>query len=131
LGGWHGYFIIEKSVSCCGGKVVEKGIAIATGYGRLATDTIGLTEPYEWADSRIAVCRTCEQGTWMTMGEYAVWLKANGVEVVKHFTELEKLPPLPKYELDGKRRNLFCMLCKCYTPAKSRVANEYCLLGKW
>jgi hypothetical protein len=118
-------------MSCCGGKVVGQMAAIAKGNFRLATDSVGLTKPYEFADSRIAICRTCEQGTWMTMAEYATWLKENGLEVVKNFTDLEKLPPLPKYPLDEKRRNLFCRLCKCYVPSKSRVVEMDCPLNLW
>ena len=67
----------------------------------------------------------------MTMAEYVAWLKDNGFEAIKNFTNLEKLPPLPKYELDDKRRNLFCRLCKCYVPAKARVAYKRCPLDKW
>jgi hypothetical protein len=118
-------------MTCCGGKVVGQAVAIAKGNLRLATDTIGLTKPYEFTDKRIRICRICEQGTWLTMAEYATWLKEHGLEVVKNFTDLEKLPPLPKYELDNKRRNLFCRLCKCYIPAKARVADMKCPLDKW
>lgn len=65
------------------------------------------------------------------MAEYTQWLKDNGIEVLKNLHQLEVLPKLPKYELDDKRRNLFCRICKCYVPAKARIEKEHCQLGKW
>ena len=35
-----------------------------------------------------------------------------------------------KLEL-GKRKRLFCGICLCYIPAKARVEDEKCQLGKW
>lgn len=29
------------------------------------------------------------------------------------------------------RRSLWCSICKCYIPAKARVAEEKCPLDKW
>ena len=77
--------------------------------------------------------KPCDEQTWLSKTEYAGWLKDNGVEVIANFTELEKLPKLPKYERGSAkgRRNLFCRLCKCFVPAKARVADEKCPLGKW
>jgi hypothetical protein len=28
-------------------------------------------------------------------------------------------------------RTLWCSICKCYIPAKARVEEEHCPLGKW
>ena len=94
-------------MSCCGKAkaVVGKGVNIAVGYINLATG-----KKYEFTDDRIRICWGCEMQTWMGGGEYAAWLLNNGIEVITNFTELEKLPMLPKYELDSRRRRLYCRL---------------------
>ncbi|MCK5604732.1 hypothetical protein KAR91_22775, partial [Candidatus Pacearchaeota archaeon] len=35
------------------------------GYTRLATDTVGLTEKYEFTDGRIRICQKCEKNYWV------------------------------------------------------------------
>ena len=32
---------------------------------------------------------------------------------------------------EWKARKLFCKQCKCFIPAKARVKDENCPLGKW
>lgn len=66
----------------------------------------------------------------MTKTEYAEWLINNGKDIIGNFTELEKLPALPKMD---KRDNtlMFCRLCKCELDAKCRVKDERCPLGRW
>ncbi len=117
-------------MGCCGeklGAVIEKGANIAVGYGSLAAGI-----KYEFTDDRIRACHACEMQTWMMKLEYEAWLKAQGIiNIVANFTELEKLPMLPKFDQDNNRRNLFCRVCKCYVPAKSRVEKERCPLSKW
>ena len=86
---------------------------------------------YEFTDGRIRTCWGCDEQTWLTKVEYAQWLKANGIEVLKNLHQLEVLPKLPKYELDAQRRNLFCRICKCFVPAAARVKKKKCPLEKW
>jgi len=115
-------------MGCCGKtkSVLKKGKHIAIGYTNLARG-----KKYEFTDSRVRLCQLCDDNTWLTLKEYANWLKQHGIEVLTNFTQLEKLSPLPKHSLDNKRRNLFCRLCKCFIPAKAKVENEKCLLNKW
>ena len=87
-------------------------------------------EKYKYAHSRIRKCHECEKQTWLTTMEYLKWLKDNGIEVIKNLDQLEKLPELPHGER-GAGRKLFCKLCKCFIPAKARVKEEKCPLGKW
>jgi len=121
-------------MGCCGGNAVKQVTQMAVSYAKLATDRIGLTEEYEFTDGRIRKCQQCDENTWMTKLEYGQWLKDNGIEILENFTQLEVLPKLPKYELDNKRRNLFCRICKCFVPAKARVPDSECPLpqgDKW
>lgn len=76
-------------MGCCG-KIKN----IAKGYTRLATDTIRVTEKYEFTDSRVRICQKCDERYWIG-------------------------------------RTLWCSLCKCFVPAKARVKDEHCKLGKW
>ncbi len=48
-------------MGCCGkaGQIVE-------GYTRLATDTVGLTDKYEFTDSRVRACQKCPKRYWIT-----------------------------------------------------------------
>ena len=77
-------------MACCG-KTIKKVGDIATGYTRYATGI-----KYEFTDGRIRTCHKCDEQTWMSKAEYALWLTKNGIEVLKNFTELEKLPKIPK-----------------------------------
>jgi hypothetical protein len=126
-------------MSCCGGKTVGKMADVVMAYGKLVTDAMHLTEPYEWADQRIAICRSdkCGHSTWMTSAEYRQWRQENGVvlthplDFLEKFAELEKLPLLPKYPLDEKRRNIYCMICKCFGPAKAQRKHLDCPFHLW
>ena len=67
--------------------------------------------------------------------------------IVKGFTTLavDKVLRVNKYEFTDSRvrvcqkcddkymifRRLMCKHCKCYIPAKARVPDEKCPLGKW
>ena len=112
-------------MGCCG-KTINQVKSIMTGYVRYATDV-----KYEFTDDRIQVCRKCDEQTWMSKGEYLKWLAKNKIDILKNFAQLEKLPRLPKQEQAKGRRNLFCRICKCFVPAKARVENEKCPIGKW
>ncbi|HUV42111.1 MAG TPA: hypothetical protein VMW23_10020 [Sedimentisphaerales bacterium] len=126
-------------MSCCGKAkaVLDQGKSIVVGYARQGKSiAVGYARhaagvKYEWTDDRIRTCWDCEMQTWMTGNEYAAWLLQHGIAVITNFTELEKLPLLPKYEQDSKRRQLYCRLCKCFIPAKARVADKNCPLKKW
>ncbi len=112
-------------MGCCG-KTIEKVKNIAIGYSNLVADI-----KFEFTDDRVRTCQKCDENTWLSGKEYTKWLLENGIKVITHLTELEKLPKLPKHELNKKRRNLYCRLCKCFIPAKARVKEYYCPLGKW
>ena len=67
--------------------------------------------------------------------------------IIQGFTRLatDKVGLTEKYEFTDGRiracqqceknywigRKLFCSICKCYIPAKARVTDEKCPLGKW
>jgi len=115
-------------MTCCGKakSVLKQGRDIATGFVNLSVG-----KKYEFTDDRIRACQQCDEQTWMSAKECTNWLAKNGIKILTNFTELEKLPKLPKQEQDEKRRRLYCRLCKCYLPAKARVADMKCPLGKW
>lgn len=112
-------------MSCCG-ETIKQVADIGIGYFNLAVG-----KKYEFSDGRIRICHKCLESTWMSRAEYVSWLVANKIGVIKQFTELEKLPPLPKYSYDKRRNNLFCRLCKCYLPAKASVKDMQCPLNLW
>ena len=114
---------------CCGEgikNIVSKSANIAIGYVKLAAH-----EKYEYPDKRVRICQQCEWNTWMKFSEFIKWLKEQGIIILTHLHELEKLPLLPKQELSKDRRNLFCRKCKCFIPAKAKVKKEKCPEGKW
>ena len=115
-------------MGCCGKakKAVRKARNITAGYVNLATG-----KRYEFIQHRLAKCSRCDEQTWMSGVEYSQWMLRHGVKVIANFTELEKLPRLPKQKRSGKRDRSFCRLCKCYILAAIRVKNKKCLLGKW
>jgi hypothetical protein len=112
-------------MGCCG-KAIQKGRNIAVGYTNLLRG-----RKYEFTDDRVRACHNCPYQTWMSHKEYAAWLARNGLKILRHFTELEKLPLLPKYERGPKRRCLYCRICKCFVPAKARVKEKICPDGRW
>ena len=115
-------------MSCCGeAKSVGRQVRnIAVGY---VSYKMGVR--YEFTDDRIRACHKCDEQTWMGLAEYNRWLAANSIDVLKNFTQLEKLPKLPKYQQGPKRRRLYCRICKCFIPAKARVEEMKCPLDKW
>ena len=112
-------------MTCCG-KTIRKAKNIVVGYTNLVRG-----KKYEFTDGRIRKCQGCDEQTWMSKTEYAMWLLQNGIGVFRNFTELEKLPKLPKYEQTPGRRNLYCRICKCFVPAAARDKKKKCVLGKW
>lgn len=108
--------IVEGNV-----KLLEDKVRQMTG------DTTGYM-PY--VARRLERCLGCGQLTWLTVGEYAGFLMAHAVDVVKEFGELEKLPSMSKFEKrDGT--GMYCRMCKCYLPAKARVKDMKCPMGRW
>ena len=81
-------------------------------------------------DRRIQICLSCNKSTWLTRGEFVVYVGRYTKEIIKSIGDLSGLPNLPKQEKD-KKRSLFCMICKCPVEAKARVENEGCYLDKW
>ncbi len=112
-------------MGCCG-KTIDKVSNIAVGYARY----IG-KKNYKFLAMRISICSKCNEHTWMGRLEYLKWLKNNGIDILKNFTQLERLPKLPKYKQSKKHNKLFCRLCKCFIPGKARVEDMKCPLGKW
>jgi len=122
-------------MTCCGDKI-KKAVSIVQGNVNLAVDTLLTTvfrmptERYHLSEVRKAICRSCEKHTWLTAMEYIIWLKSHGVEVIKNLDDLSVLPELPKQDY-VKHEKLFCMICKCWLPAKAEIKNEKCPLNKW
>lgn len=112
-------------MTCCG-KTIRKTGNIVKGWTNL-----GRGKKCKDTDKRIRKCWTCDEQTWMSGREYATWLMRNGIGVLTNFTQLEKLPKLPKFEQGPGRTNLYCRLCKCFVPAKASEESNKCLLGKW
>ena len=122
----------EWAVMGCCGDNIKKGISIVEGYVLYNYDVLfRLPRPkYEFADGRIRVCQKCDKQTWMSKREYMAWLKDNARDVIKKLDQLEILPELPKYGAEHGK-NLFCMVCKCFVPAKAYTKEEKCPLNKW
>ena len=47
-------------MTCCG-KIKN----ITKGYTKLVTDTVGLTEKYEFTDERVRMCQNCDKNYWI------------------------------------------------------------------
>jgi hypothetical protein len=121
-------------MTCCGGTIKKAG-QILQGNVNLAIDSaLKLfrlpTERYHMAEVRKAICRKCEKHTWLYASEYMEWIKQNGIEVFKNLADLTALPELPRADY-VKGKKLFCMICKCWIPAKAEVNNEQCPLNQW
>ena len=119
----------------CGGCGKEI-VSIVKGFTAVTEDMLKElfdveVEIPEWAQQRLERCRECGGGeTHLTVGEFAGFLTRHGVEIVKAWGDLEKLPRLPrKEERDGTK--MFCRHCKCWCDAKARVKNEKCIMGRW
>lgn len=122
----------KKAASSIKGAAV-KGSHIAQGYISHGIEAVAGIEvlKYERTDERIAICRGCDDSTWMTRLEHAEWMASHGVEVAVNFNDLTSLPKLPKYPHDKKRKTIFCRLCKCPIPEKARVEDEKCPKDFW
>ena len=118
-------------MSCCGkGKAV---LEIAKGNVGVVVEHYFKLPLFKCSDTnrRMRICRACQHGTWMTKRQYAAWLADHGVEVAKNIEDLTVLDPLPKQEYTKEQRRIFCRHCKCYLPAKARLEDQTCPLGKW
>ncbi len=113
-------------MGCCQGKRISTAIKAAKGYTSLA-----LGKKCKATDRRTRICQQCDSGTWLTIAQYNKWLSGQGLgKVIDKFADLTVMPDLP----DGQRGpgcHLFCKLCKCCIPAKTRVADEECPINKW
>lgn len=110
---------------CCGKKI--KNIIVGQTKRRL-----GISD--NRSQDRTYACINCEQITYLGGKEYADWLIAHGVEILRNFTELEKLPPLPKHARSRKnprRITPYCRLCKCCVEAKALILDEQCPIDEW
>jgi len=118
-------------MGCCDSKI--KAVAgIARGNAGHVAELFRLpSNKCPATDRRTRICQQCEKSTWLTFAEFYGWLKSQGVtKVIRHIDELETLPELPKQEYK-KGTKLFCMICKCFIPAKVRDEDNYCFIGKW
>jgi hypothetical protein len=110
-------------MGCCG-KTIKKIRNITKGYVAVA---IGKSDAsLKW----IILCKNCEFSTYLSRNDYEVWLLKHGIKVVRRLGELEKLPMLEKQDFEPGR-SLYCRICKCWIPAKVKVQDEKCPLGKW
>ena len=122
-------------MACGCGKKVKAVMNIVEGNVKLLEEKVRQmvgdeTEYVPYVAQRLERCLGCGQLTWMTVGEYAGFLMANAVDVVKEFGELEKLPNMTRFEKhDGA--GMYCRRCKCYLPAKARVKDMECPMGRW
>jgi len=57
-------YFVEEKLGCCG-KTIKTAKYIAKGFTRLATDTVHITEKYEFTDSRIRICQKCNKNKWI------------------------------------------------------------------
>jgi|GEM_PF-2883653 len=119
-------------MACCG-KIL-KAAKIAEGNLLFLMDKIkALPEKTcRRANSRLVMCRQCENCTWMEWKEFFLWIESNGrkQKFIDEIGDLTGWPLLPKKEY-SKGKKLFCRICKCWLPAKSYVNEEQCPLGLW
>jgi hypothetical protein len=123
-------------MSCCGKLIqsVETVARIAEGamwelldqHFRLPAEKCSLS------GTRLAICRTCESGTYLNKNEYWTWVDANGgkQKFLSDIGDLTGWPPLPKRDFAGGGK-LCCRICKCWIPKKAFVKSEQCPLGLW
>ena len=102
-------------MGCCGKTIKQVG-DITTGYARYAAGI-----KYEFTDGRIRTCHKCDEQTWMSKAEYALWLTKNGIKVLKNFTELEKLPNVAEVHYEGDQNSIFI---KCSSGKEFQVELE-------
>jgi len=119
-------------MSCCGKIVVLSNIAEGS-LKTLASNMMILPKnKYKFSDTRLDICRKCENHTWLTWYEYWQWVKEHG-RIEKFFRDIDNLiewPLLPKNTYKKKTR-LFCRICKCWLPARARLEGQECTLGLW
>ena len=106
-------------MSCCGKNIIK-------GYLNLA-----LNKKSPSTDKRIRTCQNCTENTWWNFTDYSSYVIKHFGEYVTHLDRLEELPPLPRHGKSKENRKLFCSICKCFIPAKARVADEKCPKDKW
>jgi len=112
-------------MGCCG-KNIKKVGSIATGY---AKKLFGIEDARAY--ERQKICFGCDMLTYFSKTEYILWLARHGLTIAANFTQLEKLPLLPKQEGTESRTLPLCRSCKCHVGAKTLIADEDCPLGKW
>ena len=118
-------------MSCCG-----KAKNIVAGYTNLAVEKVTHTPVIgtELLQTRSQQCHKppngCEKLTWYKMRDAIPYIRQQRMAILTHFDKLEELPELEKKEKQPGTMPL-CMVCKCFLPAKIRVENEKCPLGKW
>ena len=116
----------------CGKEIVN----IVKGYKALTEEKLKKlfkmdSEPEQWVKDRLQMCKECGGGeTHLTVKEFAGFLTKHGVEIVKVWGDLEKLPRLPRKE-EREGTKMFCRHCKCWCEAKARVKDERCKMGRW
>lgn len=118
-------------MSCCG-KQIRAISNIAAGNISLLAEKLFRLDTLRHAEGerRQRICMECEYQTWLAKGFYLTWLAKNMTIITTHIEDLAGLPPLPKEE-NGPGKKLFCTICKCWLPAKTRAANSTCPKGKW
>lgn len=119
-------------MSCNCKETIKKIVNISQGQVSALAEKLFNVEVIkcERYDLRFNICSACRQKTYLTKIEYAEWLIKNGKDVAVNFTELEKLPALPKKE-QTESTLIFCGICKCFLDAKCRVNDEQCPMGRW
>jgi hypothetical protein len=117
----------QNGLGCCGKilRYFQRGGDIIEGYIKLARN-----KKHELTDVWMGKCIICPFQTWFSMDEYFEWFNTHKIEIVKNFDDLSRLPNLPKKEkITGT--GLFCMLCKCFMDAKTRIKDAKCPKGRW
>ena len=114
-------------MGCCGKTTILR--QMASGYKNLMFPAHS-NIPAEEATRRIAVCKDCQDSTYLSKTEYAAWLVSNGMDILVHLEDLSRLPPLEKHPFTPGR-SLFCRLCKCWIPAKARADGAACPKDQW
>ncbi len=119
-------------MGCCGEKIKAVASIVGGNVGYLAEVLLRLpVKKCIATDNRTRACQKCEKGTWLTIAEFVSWLKSQGIKkIIQHIDELEILPELPK-QVYKKKTKLFCMVCKCFAPAKVREEKNSCPMNKW
>lgn len=121
-------------MGCCGKQSgsVRTVKQIVSGHTHRLFDHIFMVrgQRYQRAHKREAVCRRCDQATWLRKRDYLKWLAANGIDIANHLDDLTSLPPLDKHDYEPGR-SLFCRICKCWIPAKCYSPDAVCPLGRW